>query len=321
MVASQQPFRGRRTYNVLIDTRQQSVAYRGGAELSALAPVLGARIDGRAGADSSSDLLMTLLGEYVLPNGCRAWTQSLTALLAAMGVRDKAARQALSRMCDRGSLERERVGRQTRLTLTDDARRLLEAGAERIYQFGQRVRPWDGSWLVLLASVPESERHARYRMGLGLSWAGFGSIGQGIWLSPWGEQEDVAVELLGELGVQATSFRAGLGRLGSGQRLAHQAWDLPALRDEYDRFLGDTEPLAGSLPRPADAAVELAELVHRWRRFPFLDPDLPAELLPPDWPGPAAARRFADLRAALLPSAQAWWRDTEADLTPGGPTS
>jgi hypothetical protein len=34
-----------------------------------------------------------------------------------------------------------------------------------------------------------------------------------------------------------------------------------------------------------------------------------------------AARRFADLRAALLPAAQAWWRATEADLTPAGRTT
>jgi phenylacetic acid degradation operon negative regulatory protein len=284
---------------------------------TALAPVLGARIDGRASADSSRDVLMTILGEYVLPNGHRAWTRTILALMASMGVRDKAARQALSRMSDRGWIDRERVGRQTRWTLTEHSRRLLESGADRIYHFGQVARPWDGSWLVLLASVPEPERRVRYRMGLGLNWAGFGSIGQGIWLSPWRQQEDVAVGLLNDLGVRATSFRAELGSLGSGPALAREAWDLPVLRAQYDDFLADTKRLVEVLLNPAEAATELAGLVHRWRRFPFLDPDLPAELLPHDWPGPAAARRFADLRAALLPGAQAWWRGAEAEPTPG----
>jgi phenylacetic acid degradation operon negative regulatory protein len=281
-----------------------------------LASVLGARRHGSAGVDSSRDLLMTVLGEYVLPHDGGAWTQSLIALMDLLGVRDKAARQALARMCDRGWLERERVGRQTRWRLTDHAHELLDAGAERIYRFGRSGRAWDRTWLVLLASVPERERHVRYRMGLGLTWAGFGSIGQGVWLSPWREQEGVAVELLTRLGIDATSFHAQLGHLGSGSHLAGMAWDLPVLRGQYERFLADTEPLVASTPRDGEAAAELAALVHRWRRFPFLDPDLPPELLPDDWPGPAAADRFAEMRAMLLPAAQEWWRAMEQELTP-----
>ena len=100
--------------------------------------------------------------------------------------------------------------------------------------------------------------------------------------------------------------------LGQRQNLA---WDLPALRAEYDRFLADTAGLdAGSLP-PALAAAELTGVVHRWRRFPFLDPDIPRELLEIDWPGPAAAQRFADLRTLLSPPAMAWWSATENATT------
>jgi phenylacetic acid degradation operon negative regulatory protein len=311
------------TYDAGIDTRRGWGAdpSRAGPEPAALASVLGARRDGSAGVDSSRDLLMTVLGEFVLPHGGHAWTQSLIALMELLGVRDKAARQALARMCDRGWLERDRVGRQTRWRLTAHARELLEAGAHRIYGFGRDVREWDGTWLVLLASVPEKARHVRYRMGLGLTWAGFGLIGQGIWLSPWREQEQVAVDLLTGLGVEATSFHGELGRLGSGPRLAGMAWDLPALRARYERFLADTDPLVGSTPPAGDAAVELAALVHRWRRFPFLDPDLPPDLLPEDWPGRPAAERFAVMRASLLPAAGEWWRTMEVDLTPARASS
>lgn len=259
---------------------------------------------------------MTLLGEFVLPLGGRAWTQTIIGLADLLGVRDKAARQALARMCDRGWLDRERVGRQTRWILTGHATSLLEAGAERIYGFGQQARLWDGTWLMLLASVPERDRNVRYRMGLGLSWAGFGSIGQGIWLSPWVDREPVAVEVLRDLGVDATSFHGALGELGTAPALAGKAWDLPELRSHYDRFLDDTAALVDEVPGPEAAAAELAALVHRWRRFPFLDPDLPPALLPDDWPGPVAARRFAELRSMLLADARGWWLDSESGLTP-----
>lgn len=277
---------------------------------------LGARRDGTAGADSSRDLLMTVLGEFVFPLGGSAWTRTMISLLARLGVRDKAARQALARMHDRGMLTREPVGRQTRWTLTAETRAVLQAGAQRIYGFGRQERPWDGTWVVLLASVPERERNVRYRMNLGLTWGGFGSIGQGIWLSPWAQHEDVAVDLLGELGVEATSFHAQLGRLGSGQRLAASAWDLGELRSRYEDFLSGTGPDVAASSPDGDQAAELARLVHQWRRFPLLDPDLPTELLPSDWPGPVAAQRFARRRADLLPAAQRWWQAMEAEFTP-----
>lgn len=285
---------------------------------SSFAAILGLRQDSSVSADTSRGLLLTVLGELVLPNGGAAWTQSLVSILGAVGVRDKAARQALARLRDRGWLANDKVGRQTRWRLTPTSRRLLEQGAERIYGFGQAARPWDGSWLVLLASVPERDRQARYRMGVGLSWAGFGSIGQGVWLSPWVEQEHVAVELLRQLGVDGTSFRSRLGELGSAPDLAGEAWDLPELRSYYDDFLADTEPLDVASLRGHDAAAVLVTLVHRWRRFPFVDPDLPAELLPADWPGPAAAQRFADLRTGLAVEAQRWWRDADAGFAPSG---
>ena len=274
---------------------------------AALAPVLGARKDGSAGVDSSRDLLMTLLGEFVLPAGGSAWTRTLLAALGQLGVQEKAARQALARTEGRW-LSRERIGRETRWSLTPAATALLEAGAQRIYGFGQSERAWDHRWVVLLASVPEADRQLRYRLAQGLGWAGFGATGNGMWLSPWTDQEPVAAELVADLGVQATSFVAEIGSLGSEAALVESAWDIASLRGAYDGFLADTAALGGD----SDAVVaELAALVHRWRRFPLLDPDLPRELLPADWPGTVAAARFADLRANLQPAATTWWTTTD----------
>lgn len=265
--------------------------------------------------------MLTILGEFVLPNDEAAWTQTLIAAMELVGVKDKAARQAIARMRERDWLTRTRVGRQTRWELTPSARRLLEAGAQRIYGFGQASREWDGTWLILLASVPERDRNIRYRMGVELSWAGFGSLGHGTWLSPWPDQEELAVSVLDSLGVDAISFRAELGRLGTTEQLATEAWDLPRVRSQYDEFLAETDRLAAGVGTDgmagADAAARLIGLVHQWRRVPFLDPELPLALLPDDWPGLRAAARFAELRAWLSPPATAWWRTTEARHTPG----
>jgi len=261
------------------------------------------------GAANTRGLLMSLLGEFVLPNHGQAWTKTLIEAMAQLGVREKAARQALARTEDRGWLSRERIGRTTRWSLTPQATTLLTNGAERIYGFGLDAREWDGRWLVLLASVPERDRAARYRMSQGLSWAGFGSIGNGVWVSPWVEREQAATSLIAPLDIEATSFVAHVGQLGSAADLARQAWDLPQLEQAYGEFLETIEALP---PQTGAPVSTVTQLVHEWRRFPFLDPDLPGDVLPADWPGHQAAARFHQVRNALLAEAQAWWTTTEA---------
>ena len=83
-----------------------------------LAPVLGARRDGSARANTSRGLLMTVLGEFLLPQDSQAWTQTIVALMEQLGVREKATRQALARMDEQGWLVRVRHGRRTRWHLT-----------------------------------------------------------------------------------------------------------------------------------------------------------------------------------------------------------
>lgn len=282
----------------------------------AAAPVSLLRRDATASAETSQAMLLTVLGEFVLPHGGVAWTRTLLELLELLDVREQSARQTLARMHARGWLDRDRQGRNTRWVLTPQVKQVLQPGAKRIYEFGQTARPWNHSWLVVLASVPERDRGARYRMAQSLSWAGLGSLGQGTWLSPWVDDEHTVAEVIRRLGIDATIFNARLGELGSPQALAAAAWDLPALRDGYDSFIAETGDLVGPAPVGPAAATALTLLVHQWRRFPFLDPDLPSELLPDDWPGAAAAHRFAELRARLLPEAQRWWQAREVLVRP-----
>jgi phenylacetic acid degradation operon negative regulatory protein len=85
-------------------------------------------------------------------------------------------------------------------------------------------------------------------------------------------------------------------------------WPLSEIGAGYNAFL---ERFA-SAPVPAsgyDAFVNQVRLVHEWRRFPFLDPDLPGELLPRNWTGYRAAELFHHLHEQLRSSAWGWWRE------------
>src|SRR5436305_1959032 len=88
-----------------------------------------------AGSGSARGLLFTVLGEFVLPAGHRAWTSAFIDVLGRLGVEEKAARQALMRTAADGWLTSERVGRRTCWQLTSSAEKLLVEGTERIDGF------------------------------------------------------------------------------------------------------------------------------------------------------------------------------------------
>src|SRR5919108_3802231 len=197
------------------------------------------RRDHAIGTQSARGYLLTVLGEFVLPVGGRVWTAALIDALGALGVEERAARQAIARSGDRGLLESERIGRRTMWHLTEAARTLLTEGSERIYSLHRRPRKWDGRWLLLFVSVPETQRELRHRLRTQLGWAGFAPVAPGAWLSPWVDREPEAGAVLGGLGLRdsARSFAGGLGGIGDRSDLVAQAWDLEDIEAAYKAFI------------------------------------------------------------------------------------
>jgi phenylacetic acid degradation operon negative regulatory protein len=252
--------------------------------------------------------LLTVLGEFVLPGGGTAWTGDLLRALRVLGLEEKTARQAIARTASRGWLEPERIGRRARWHLSEAGAKLLTEGTKRIYAFGREQRHWDGQWVLILASVPETKRDLRYRMRVRLGWAGFAPFAPGAWISPWTERQEEAVRVLNELHVMAdaVSFVGGIGVLGDPKALVAEAWDLADLDQHYVDFVHSYQSMR---PRTDEEYFcALTKLVHDWRRFPTIDPGLPAQLLPGSWKGQEAAELFHQLHDRWRSTAQAWWQ-------------
>lgn len=265
------------------------------------------------GAPAARSLLLTILGEYVLPRGEAVWQETLVAALVSVGYTQHAARQALARSVRDGWLSSTRVGRRARVTLSARTAELLRSGAARIYSFGQ-PREWDGRWLVLILRVPEARREVRHQLRTRLAWAGLGSMGSGVWLTPHVERETELRALLQAPAAEATSFTASLGLLGRPEDVAAVAWDLDAVREHYEAFIDD---FAGIRPSSGEASFRMQTLlVHAWRKFPFLDPDLPAELLPAGWPRKRAYDLFTGRHARWSQPARSYFAELEAARSP-----
>jgi phenylacetic acid degradation operon negative regulatory protein len=261
------------------------------------------------GSGSANSLLLTVLGEFVLPDGHPVWTSTLITLFRELGVEEKAVRQALMRSSDDGWIQPDRLGRRTRWTLSTAGHRLLSEGTSRIYGFTGPPEVWDGRWLLLLVAVPENNRALRAKLRTRLGWAGFGELPQGMWLRPRIDGLDEVRRVLESLDLTdaAHSFVASSGELGTDRDLVRRAWDLDEIEQRYEDFL---DQVARIRPRTdLQALISQIRLVQEWRRFPLLDPGLPRELLPRTWSGARAAALFSTRHAAWAPRAQLAWAE------------
>lgn len=260
-------------------------------------------------SERPQDLILTLFGDYFLHRSGSVWVGSLIHLLGRLGLKEGAVRTTLSRMAQRGWLASERVGRFGYYDLTDRGRRLLEEGEYRIYH-PDWDRPWKDEWFLVAYSIPEGQRTSRHRLRARLEWLGFGSLGNGLWISPHDVRDEIAQTAADlDLDGRLIGFQAQGPAVGDRDELVRACWDLPGLNADYERFIESWVPIFHQCrndvekgdPSPERAFVLRFQLIHEYREFPLRDPYLPRELLPEGWGGECAAhlfKTFHDLLAA-----------------------
>jgi len=253
------------------------------------------------------DLVLTLLGTYVRPFARTVWSGGMVSLLGEFGFSDGAARAALTRLVRRGLIARVRSGRLVHYRLTPRCERLLIEGDGRIFTLG-RLPADAGPWTMLWHQIPEDRRLERTRLGRRLRFLGFGSVQDSVWVSPHDHSAEV-LDLLGELGVgdSAAVFVASM-RPGPGlPAMVARAWDLSGLEERYDAFCNGFEAyVAPDGPSLADREAFLVRtrLMHAFRGFAQLDPELPDELAALSRSRARAAEIFDALYTGLAPASQ-----------------
>lgn len=245
-------------------------------------------------------LILSLYGLYARSGGAWLSVASLIALMAELGVDGAAVRSSVSRLKRRGVLKAVRHDGRAGYALSDEALEVLREGDTRIWS-RPRATPGDG-WLVVVFSVPETEREKRHALRSTLARLGFGTAAPGVWVAP-GIAYDETARALRRQGLSSyTEFFRG-SYLGSGDVASRMRewWDLDELEKLYDAFRIAWEP-ALSMPRrpePRAAFATYVPMLTDWRRLPYLDPGLPLEHLPPDWAGIRAGEVFATLDRRL----------------------
>jgi phenylacetic acid degradation operon negative regulatory protein len=247
-------------------------------------------------------LLLTFFGAFLRRLGGWIAVADLIRLMAEVGLDEQAVRSSVSRLKRRGVIAGERRDGAAGYRLSAHGEAILRAGDARI--FGRPSEP--AGWLLVVFSIPESQRALRHRLRSGLAGLGLGTVAPAVWIAP----AHVAAEVRALVDELALGDRVDLFAAEPLGADAARWWDLEALAGEYRRYLEAWEPRV-------DGRGGLREHIRHldaWRRIPFHDPGLPSGALPPDWPGEHAWSVFAQLDARLAPAA---WAEVAAETRAG----
>ncbi|MFJ9342109.1 PaaX family transcriptional regulator C-terminal domain-containing protein [Streptomyces sp. NPDC101733] len=251
-----------------------------------------------------SSLINTVYGAFLRGSGGWISIADLITLMSELDVESQAVRSAISRLKKKGVLEPERRG-ATGYRLSPAVHPVFDAGDRRIFASLEPADLADG-WALAVFSVPESERAHRYQLRTRLTWLGFGNIASGVWLAPGRLLEDARAMLV-RLGLSEYVHlfaAADYAAFSSLPGAVSSWWDFPAIQAQYAAFTDAYAPVAARLARqedtsPAEAFRHYVPMLTAWRRLPYLDPGLPAELLPADWNAVGARQVFQQLHDVL----------------------
>jgi phenylacetic acid degradation operon negative regulatory protein len=248
--------------------------------------------------------IVTLFATYARPHDNWLPIAAVVSLMADLGVDGQAVRSSISRLKRRGVLTGERRAGAAGYSLSGHTLEMLAEGDVRIFRHDRATV--DDGWVVVMFSVPESERDRRHELRASLTRLGFGTVTAGVWVAP-GHLSATVRDALDRRGLSAyvdifAGRHVAFGDLGEKVR---QWWNLTELATLYDDFLERYAGVPGrsSPPAPTEAFRTYVAMLTQWRRLPYRDPGIPLALLPRDWNGVAAGALFDTLHEDLKPLA------------------
>jgi len=254
------------------------------------------------GRDRIGPLILSAFALYARSEDNWLSVASLVRLMADLGLDDPAVRSSISRLKRRGVLRPERHGKAAGYSLEGSTLEVLAEGDTRIFERA-RATMADG-WLLVVFSVPESERDKRHELRTSLTRLGFGTAAPGVWIAP-GNLAAETRRTLNRRGLTAyvDMFGGEYLAFGEPRSKVRDWWDLDELSALYADFLRQYRPVLDRVSAqgttPLAAFQTYIPMLTQWRRLPYRDPGLPLELLPSGWSGETAGVLFDDLNRAL----------------------
>ena len=266
-------------------------------------------------------LIVTIFGLYGRDVGDALPVSALISMLGTLGYDAPGVRSSVSRLKAKGVLKSVREGGVAKYKISESISDVFREGDRRIFA-PEQPAPVD-TWVLAVFSVPETMRNRRHQLRSELSGLGFGSVASGVWIAPARKLEQAKERLTVSGLIQFVDmFRSDYIFDGPMRPKISEWWDLKELDEQFIEFLQVYEgaeqqwsELVGDDPQAAlagsteelrrDAFRYYIPMLTMWRRFPYRDPNLPADYLPPEWHGPAVRRTFQFVHRLVAPLAEA----------------
>ncbi|MFE4811151.1 phenylacetic acid degradation operon negative regulatory protein PaaX [Peribacillus simplex] len=255
---------------------------------------------------NTQSMIFTIYGDYIRNYGNKIWIGSLIRLLKEFGHNEQGVRVAVSRMVKQGWIQSEKQGNKSYYFLTDRGVQRMDEAANRIYKM--KPNEWDGKWRILMYTIPEDKRQLRDDLRKELLWSGFGSFSSGCWISP-NDLEKQINRLIEKYDIKeyVDFFISEYKGPKENQSLVEKSWHLEEIENKYEEFIEKYSKqfivhqsiINRGEMSDADCFVERTNLVHEYRKFLFIDPGLPKDLLPSKWNGNHAALLFSQYYQVL----------------------
>lgn len=241
-------------------------------------------MDSRPG--STTSLLRTVIALYLRDVGGWMATTSLVQLMQALQIPPTLTRTALTRLRKKGVVVPAERSGVAGYEVDSRAARMLERGDRRIHN--PRSMNEQDMWCLISFSLPESERERRHQLRRQLHWIGCGMVSPGLWIAPDYLRQEVQ-EILDSLGLcgRAVLFTTTRPQVAGNLHDAVATWwDLDAISALYRDFSKFHEQVStAEVAADPQTFAAYVNMIDRWRKIPYLDPGLPADCLPSDWPG------------------------------------
>lgn len=263
-------------------------------------------------------LLVTILGDSIVPRGGTVALGSLIRLAEPFGVTERLVRTAIGRLANEEWVTAERHGRSSYYSLTSEGRARFAEATQRIY--GAAAESWNGEWTLII--IPPALKKMRDSVRDELTWLGFGQLTPDVFAHPTHREEMIRARLaeLEASGSLIVMQRAVVTQASDSQLVA-MGWDLDDLQRRYKRFIDLFGPIDEGLSAGADeesgeaAFVMRTLLIHEYRRIHLRDPQLPASLLPEDWVGTDAHAVCRSLYGKVFPESERHLTETAQSVT------
>lgn len=259
--------------------------------------------------DSVTSILLFIFNVFLVEQGITALPlKKILRITEPFRKNETAVRMGLSRGVQNGLLAKEKNDGEIYYCITGEAAKGLRYWQETLSEYRKRaplqLSGWDGEWSVLHLGA-HADKNSAGAFTEAVRQAGYGVLGGSLWVSPYNFSERMEI-VAEECGIEIFQFRGKPAGGRNSIETAQKAW--PPLENLARKYSSFEKSLAEALKKLDQNSINDGD------GLPFLhtfgleffeviqdDPQLPLELLPPEWPGLRTAKSFMEIRERILP--------------------